>query len=225
MSTIVQNFHNLCNTRYSKETLTIAILKALYNDYKEANICELVPLRELVVDIIRQICDHIGAFDSNSRTSFYHLWMKLVHNLALNNCEQQSLNMIVTFVDELRYTYQVAFETDNKYYHMYNYTISKENIMSLTVNIQDIQDTYDIAGGKTFTIPFTSANSPTCEDNKDNKNNQIHKYIVYDDITMFVRFAMLPCKGNNKMLNLSRYVEQKTILETLTHVHSSTLLV
>lgn len=219
MSTIVQKFHNLCNTNHSKETLTIAILKALYNDYKEANSCELVSLRELVVDIIKQICEHIGANDTKSRSSFYQLWVKLVHNLALTNCEQQSLNMIVTFVHELKYTYQVIFEADNRYYHMYNYTISKGNTMSLTINIQDIHDPYDIAGGKTFTIPFTSANSPTCED------NEIHKYMIYDDITMFIRFGMLPCKDNKKMLKLSRYVEQKSILETMIQVHSSTLLV
>lgn len=216
MSTFVQKFHKSCNTKYCKKTLTIAILKALFNDYKEANICGLTPLKDLVVDIIRQICDHIGAYDTKPRSSFYQLWVKLVHNLALTNREEQSLDMIVTFVDELRYTYQMIFETENRYYHMYNYTISKENTMSLNVSIQDTQDTSDIAGGKTFTMPFTSATS---------LDNEIHKHNVHDNITMSIRFAMLPCKDNSKMLKLSRYVEQKSILETMIHVHCSTLFV
>jgi hypothetical protein len=215
MISIVHQYHTSCTTDEWKKALTIAVLKDLYIDYREANNSGLLPLRNLIVDIIKQVCDHIGASDVEARSLFYNLWLKVVYNLTLSSEEQQSMDMITILFGKQTYAYQVIFETHNRYYHMYEYTISEDNIMSMNAFIQDTHDIDDISG-KTFTTP--SICQASLEDFEHFVTSNFGGNHLYDHITMSIKFAMIPC--NTTLDNLSRYLKQKTILDSMVQMYS-----
>lgn len=218
---MVQRFHqSRANGKWTK-ALTISLLKHLYDDYKEANNKELLSLRNLVVNIVNHICKHIGASDTEGRSLFYHLWLKVVHDMTLGATEQQTLDNIVGFIGELQYKYQVIFETSGKYYHLQEYTFTKgsdndnnTDAMSMVAFVQDMQDAENVYG-ETFTTSDVSPKSLL-----DFSNFLIDKFgcsATRNDMAMSLQFVMVPTSSQRAYRSLTRYLKQKTILDYLVH--------
>lgn len=222
LTSVVKYVHKSCHTQEWTKALTITILKELYTDYQNSNIRQLLPLRNLVVEITKKICDYIGASDTEARSLFYNLWLKVVYDVTtMSTSERKTFDMITTFVGKLTYTYQVVYETNNRYYHMYQYTFSNDDQVRLNAVIQDTLDIDDIAGGKSYTTQLVCKSS--LGGFEAFVTREFGEGSTQGTITMPIRFAMLPCNINDTHRKLSQYLKQKTILEQLVNIQSAVI--
>lgn len=212
---VVQQFHQSRSNGEWTKALTISVLKQLYADFIEADTNGLLPLKNIVINIVKYICKHVGNCDTEAHLLFYNVWLKVVHDFTLSIEEKHIFQKVIGFIGKQQYKYLVIFETNGKYYHFHEYTFSNDNDnMALVAYVQDMHDHNNISG-ETFTTSNVSAESLLDFDKF--IVDKFGRSAINANITTSIQFAMFPNGHERAYRSLTRYLKQKTILDYFVH--------
>lgn len=215
---VVKDFHKSLVTDQQKKTeFCVAVLKELYSDYKtySDNSCA----KNLIVDVIRELCNTIGACDTKQREIFYVLWLKVIYDLKVSEGDEQTmLDKIQDYFNGLveTYAFKVVFEIADemnrkgRYYYEYELAAAGESF-EMRVRVQDIQaECWDNADGF---IKFDDVSRERLVELAKHLVEKHGTYGVVDELTMPVQLSLIRQESDEKYSVLSQYLQQKEILD------------
>ncbi len=216
---VVKDFHkSLISDKQKRKDFCVSILKELYSDYKTYS--GIACATNLIVDIIKELCNAIGACDTKQREAFYLLWLKVVYDLNVSaGDEKVMLDNIQKYFDGLleTYSFKVVFEIADeinrmgRYYYECELTAVGDNL-EMRAHIQDIQSEYWDNADELMT--FDVSRQKLVEFARCLVENY-GSYGLIDELTMPIQLSLVPRGGDKKYLALSQYLQHKEILDAI----------